>query len=272
MALPKLEWIPKKQRLYNLNTLLKLTIFSLFTLALSSPFLYHDITPSQKHGRDIVLAMDCSGSMRESGYDQKSPDKSKFELLQAVSSDFIDKRVSDNFAVVVFGTFAFCASPVTYEHNALKALLAMQEVEIAGKNTAIGDAIAQSIKTLDFAQAKEKIIILITDGINNAGSISVKDAAQEAKAKKIKIYTIALGSKENVDSTLLQKVADETKGKYFEATTLQDLQAVYHDIDKLEPSEISSEQYLEKKLLVFWLLFPAVLLLFLLLAREEKIL
>ncbi len=272
IALPKLDWIPRQQRFYNLNTLLKITIFTLSTLALSAPFLYHDIAPSQKNGRAIVLAMDCSGSMRESGYSQEMPDKSKFELLQEVSKDFISQRISDNIGVVVFGTFAFCAAPVTYDHSSLQSLLSMQEVEIAGKNTAIGDALTESIKALSYAKAKEKIIILITDGISNAGSISIKDAVEEAKKEKIKIYSIALGDKKSIDTALLKKISHECGGSYYEALSLKDLITVYHDIDKLEPSEIRSEQYLEKKPLFYLLLFPAVLLFFLLLLREERLL
>jgi Ca-activated chloride channel family protein len=267
--LPKLEWIPKKNRLTNLQTLLKVAIFTLIVIALASPIGYDAITPSKKYGRDIVLALDSSGSMRESGFSHTDEDKSKFELSQEIMSAFIDERVSDNIGVVVFGTFAFSASPVTYDHESLKELLEMLEVEIAGKNTAIGEAIAQSIITLNFAEAENRIIILITDGINNSGEISVKEAVERAVKEGIKIYTIGLGSEKDFDALLLQKIASQTHGKSFSVTNAQELREVYEEINRLHPSSIRSEQYLNKKALFIYPLAIAVLLLLWLLAREE---
>ena len=267
--LPRLDWIPKKSRLLNLNSILKIAIFTLSIFALSSPFFYDSITPSHKHGRDIVLALDTSGSMRELGFSKEEDRKSKFELLQALAADFIDKRISDNIGVVAFGSFAYSASPVTYDHQSLKELLAMLEVEIAGKNTAIGDAIAQSISTLNFAQAKEKIIIMITDGISNAGTISIKEAVEKAKQAEIKIYTIGLGKE--FDKVILQTIATETKAKAFSAKNAQELSLVYSEIDSLNPSQIRSEQYSHKSVLFPFLLALALSLFFWLLVREEKL-
>ena len=261
MILPRLDWIPKKARMWHYETLLKLAIFGLLVFALTSPISYESITPSQKHGRNIILALDTSGSMRESGFSQKQREKTKFELLLSLASDFIDKRPSDNIGVVAFGTFAFSASPVSYDHQSLKELLTMLEVEIAGKNTAIGDAIAQSITTLSFAQAKEKIIILITDGITNAGETSVKDAVKKAQENNIKVYTIGLGTTKEYDAALLQKIASETHGKHFSATNAKDLQKVYEEINTLLPSAIRSEQYLNKKSFFIFPLLLATLLL-----------
>ena len=272
MYLPRLDWIPKKNRLFNIQTLLKLSIFFLLVFSLSSPIAYDTITPSQKHGRDIVLALDTSGSMRETGFSQTKKGVSKFELLQTLVADFIDKRASDNIGVVAFGTFAFSASPVTYDHQSLKALLAMLEVEIAGKNTAIGDAIDQSLTTLSFSKAKEKVIILITDGISNAGSVSIQDAVAKAKAQHIKIFTIGLGSKKEFDAKLLERIAQESFGKSFAAKDAKALQAVYDEIDSLMPSAIRSEQYLRKKVLFPLPLLLATLLLFWLLSRERGLL
>jgi Ca-activated chloride channel family protein len=267
--LPKLEWIPQKNRFINLQTVLKVSIFIFAVFALSSPISYDSITPSKRYGRDIVLALDCSGSMKESGFSKVDTDKSKFELLQEIVSDFIDKRVSDNIGVVVFGTFAFCASPVTYDHESLKELISMLEVEIAGKNTAIAEAIAQSITSLKFAEADNKVIVLVTDGMNNSGSISVKEAVELAKKENIKIYTVGLGEKRDFDFHLLQKIASNTMGKSFAAKDVDELKKVYDEIDSLNPSEIRSEQYLNKKALFIYPLFLAVILSFWLLFRVE---
>jgi len=266
--LPRLEWIPKKQRLLNLNTLLKIAIFTLGIFALASPFAYDSISPSQRDGRDIVLALDTSGSMREMGFSNKDTEKSKFELLQTLVADFIDKRVSDNIGIVAFGSFAFTASPVTYDHQSLKELLMMLEVEIAGKNTAIGDAIAQSITTLKHTKAKEKIIILITDGISNSGAISIKQAVKMAQKEQIKIYAIGLGKA--FDKVILETIAKETNGKTFAAKNAQELHAIYAEIDSLHPSQIRSEQYMHKRMLFPLFLALALLLFFWLFAREER--
>ena len=265
--LPKLSWIPKKNRFININLLLKISIFSLFTLALTSPFSYDSISPSNRFGKDIVLALDSSGSMNESGFDKS--DKSKFELLQEILMDFIDQRVNDNIGVVIFGTFAFSASPITYDKSSLKELLWMVDVGIAGDNTAIGEGISQSIRTLKFGSAKEKIIILVSDGFSNAGSISIEKALQQAKEKSIKIYTIGLGKKENFDEPLMQKIADESNGKSFGVNSTNELREVYEKINILENSPIRSEQYLNKKdLFIFPLLLATILLIWLLYRRR----
>lgn len=269
--LPKLEWIPKKNRLFNYQSILKVAIFLLLTIAISSPIRYDAITPSKKYGHDIVLALDTSGSMKESGFSKTASDLSKFALLQKLVADFIDKRMSDNIGIVAFGSFAFTASPVTYDHQGLKNLLDMLEVEIAGKNTAIGDAIEQSITTLSYAKAKEKVIILITDGINNAGHISIKDAISKAKEKGIKIFTIGLGTTKEYDAKLLKRIAGESLGKSFGASDAAALQKVYDEIDHLLPSAIRSEQYLNKRALFYPLLLLASLLFVGLLALRKGI-
>jgi Ca-activated chloride channel family protein len=269
--LPHLEWIPKKRALLPLNTILQISIFILSIFALSSPFLYDTITPSSKEGRAIVLALDTSGSMRESGFSKEEERKSKFEVLQALASDFIDRREGDNFGIVAFGTFAFSAAPVSYDHPALKTLLSMLEVEIAGKNTAIGDAIKESLQTLSFTQAKERLIIMITDGINNAGSISIKDALKEAKKNHVTIYTIGLGDKKSYDAVILKEIANQTGGTFFPAKDATKLKEVYKKIDALTPSNIASEQYLHQTILFPLFLAVAIALLFWLLLRKERL-
>lgn len=268
--LPRLDWIPKQQRRVNLNTLVKITIFILSTIALSSPFSYASITPSQKYGRAIVLALDTSGSMRESGFSKKEQSRDKFSLMLDLAKDFIQMRHSDNIGIVAYGTFAYTAVPITYDHKSLQSILSMLEVEIAGKNTAIGDAIAQSITTLSFSQAKEKIAIMITDGINNAGTISIKEAVSKAADKKIKIYTIGIGKE--YDHIILDKIATETGAKSFSAKDAKALKEVYAQIDALLPSKIRSEQYHDKSLYFPSILAIIVLLFLFLLLREERLL
>jgi Ca-activated chloride channel family protein len=267
--LPRIDFISKKSNFFNLFTIIKIAIFSLLVLALTSPISYSSIEPLKRDGRAIVLALDTSGSMRESGFDESS--RSKFEILLDLVSNFIDKRVSDNIGLVAFGTFAFSPSPVTYDHQSLKELLNMLEVEIAGKNTAIADGIYQSIKTLSHSNAKEKIIILITDGMNNTGKVSINQALKKANEESIKVYTIGLGSKKSYDYKLLTHISSQTMAKSFGAKDSSQLKKVYEEIDSLYPSSIRSEQYLDKQALFIYPLILALLLSSWLLFKEEGV-
>ncbi len=260
--LPKLDWIPKTKRLFQKQTLQRAIIYTLSVVALSSPVSYSSLAPSNKKGINIVLALDTSGSMRESGFSNQDQEMTKFDLLKVLAKDFIQKRTGDNIGIVAFGTFAFSASAVSYDLEGVGELLDMLEVEIAGKNTAIGEAIAQSVTTLKYSNAKEKVIILVTDGKNNSGSISVKDAVLMAKKKKIKIFTIGLGSEKEYDQKLLNRISLESGAKAFGAKNAKDLQAVYSEINQLLPSPIRSKNYLHKVLLYPWFLSIALCMLF----------
>jgi Ca-activated chloride channel family protein len=265
--IPKLEYIRKKSNFLNLFTLIKIAIFILLVLSLTSPIAYDFISPSKRNGRAIVLALDTSGSMRESGFDKT--DKTKFDILLELVSDFIDKRVDDNIGIVAFGSFAFSPSPVTYDHQSLKELLNMLEVEIAGKNTAISDGIIQSIETLKVSNAKEKILILITDGMNNTGKSSINQAIQKAKEQNIKIYTIGLGEQKDYDYKLLTHISSQTMAKSFKAKNKDKLKEVYDEINSLYPSKLRSENYINKKALFIYPLFFALILSLWLLSKEE---
>ncbi len=259
LFLPKLEWIPRRSRLLHSSLLFRIAIFALGVAALAAPVVYSSKYPSHREGVAIVLALDTSGSMRES-FGKGA--ESKFRLLQKVAGDFIRRRSGDNIGVVAFGTFAFGASPISYDTEGVRTLLEMLEVEIAGKNTAIGDAITQSVAMLGRSKAKEKIIVLVTDGRNNSGSVSVKEAVQRAKKAGIKIYTIGLGDAKSYDSTMLRRIAHESGGKMFAAASVTDLQKVYAAIDTLLPSPMRSHHYRNPKPLFLYPLFLAALLLF----------
>jgi Ca-activated chloride channel family protein len=266
--LPKLSWLPAKSRFLHKELLWRMAIFILMVIALAAPISFSAKVPSNRKGVAIVLALDTSGSMRESGFGKG--DESKFELLQRLASDFMEKRFGDNIGVVAFGTFAFTASPVSYDIAGVKALLQMLEVEIAGKNTAIGEAIVQSLKTLQQSKAKEKIIILVTDGKNNSGKTSPKEAVKMAKEQGVKIYTIGLGESKMYDAPLLEKIAKESGGEAFGAVEEKDLQKVYAQIDTLLPSPLRSAHYLHKKALFIYPLLAAVLLLLIYLYKRRN--
>ncbi|CAA6800059.1 MAG: BatA (Bacteroides aerotolerance operon) [uncultured Sulfurovum sp.] len=250
---PKLAWIKKQNTFYTFEQWLKVLLFSLMVFSLAKPFVYDSNDAQHKKGRDLILALDASGSMGQSGFNPKDRFKNKFEINIELANAFIKNRHDDNMGVVLFGTFAYSASPLTYDLESLAFLLGTTNVGIAGESTAIGDAIMQSIRSLTFGEAKSKAIILLTDGYHNAGTISPKVAVNKAKKHGIKIYTIGIGKKSDYDVTLLDTIAKETGAKSYAASSREELQSVYADIHTLEPSPIRSENYLNQKLLI---LFP----------------
>jgi len=259
---PKLSWIHKQSPLFSWEPWLKMLLFTLMVLALAKPFIYDTHSTQHKKGRDLILTLDASGSMAQSGFNAKDRFKSKFDTNIALASDFIKERFDDNMGVVIFGSFAYTASPLTYDLEALNYLLEMTNVGIAGESTAIGDAIMQSLRTLSYGDAQNKAIILLTDGYHNAGTASPKDSVTKAKKVGVKIYTIGIGKKSDYDTALLETIAKETGGKSYAATSSEDLTKVYENINNMEPSAIRSENYLNQKLLI---LFPLGLVFFLLL-------
>jgi Ca-activated chloride channel family protein len=248
-----------------------MAIYTLLVLALAAPFSYSSEANFQKKGRDLVLVLDTSGSMNERGFNDEDKSQSKYDISVDLAKDFITKRYDDNVGLVVFGSFAFTASPLTYDLKALNEMFElMSDVGIAGTSTAIGDALMQGIATLKSGQAKSKVLILLTDGVHNAGRASPREAVTLAKEKGIKIYTIGIGKKEDYDVALLQEIAKDSGAKSFFCQNANELEKVYSEISKLEPSPIRSEGYLNKHSLIIYPLALAFLLLALLIYRAEE--
>ena len=250
----KFGWFNREKLLYSL-------IFTLMVTALASPISYDQKSSQHRKGRDLVFVLDCSGSMAESGFNTKKSEESKFDLLKKIITQFIKDRYDDNVGVTLFGSYAFSSVPLTYDMKAVAYLLDFADVGIAGENTAIGDAIANATELLKMGQAKEKVMILVTDGEQNSGSLSPKDALTQALKEKIKIYTIGLGAKGSYDAALLKLISEKTGAKMFEAQDTDMLQNVYAQIDSLEPSKIRSQEYLNKHMLYPFALLPALMLL-----------
>ncbi|MCK5854443.1 MAG: VWA domain-containing protein [Sulfurovaceae bacterium] len=259
---PKIEWISRETPFFSWEFWLKILIFISLVLALSKPLVYDTKSNQHRKGRDLILALDASGSMAQSGFNGKDRFKNKFETNIELATDFIDKRFDDNMGLVLFGTFAYTASPLTYDLKSLSHMLTLTNVGLAGESTAIGDAITQSIKTLSFGEAKSKVIILLSDGYHNAGKTSPKQAVKKAKELGIKIYTIGIGKKSDYDVALLKTIAKETHAKSYSAISASQLSNIYEKIDELEPSKIRSEGYLNEKLLMIYPLFFGSVLLF----------
>ena len=268
-----LHFLSAKKSFYKLEWIVKIAIFSLLSIALTSPILVDRINPLNRNGKDIVLAIDASGSMNSTGFDFESDEKntqrlSRFEIAKLVASEFIQKRLDDNVGVVLYGDFAFIASPITYEKNIIVEMLSYLNQGLAGQNTAIGEAVAMSVRAFKHSKAKSKIVVLLTDGEHNSGEISPKDALVLAKQENIKIYTIGMGNRGEADEALLKKIADESGGDFFYATNAKELREIYESIDELESSKIKSREYLLKDYNYYLFLFVALALLLYLLRRE----
>jgi len=275
LAAPKRHFVHLKlfknaKKFINIEKLLFSLVLIFILCALASPITYEQKSPNHKKGRDLIIALDTSGSMGESGYDDEKPRERKFDSILKVLQNFIEHRYDDNIGVVAFGNFAFALSPLTYDRGSLNFVLKFLNVGIAGDNTAIGDGIMQSITLLEKSQTKNRVIILLSDGYQNSGTFSPKDAVTQAKQKSIKIYTIGIGKKRDFDETLLKKIAKESGGKFFAAQNITDMQNIYSTIDSLEPSPIRSEHYLNKTMLFDIPLTIALGLLIYLLLKRKK--
>ena len=268
---PHTELFERFTSIINREKLLYSLIFALLVSALASPISYDAKISQNRNGRDLVFAIDTSGSMGESGFSTAQKNSSKFTLVKEIITSFINKRYDDNVGVTVFGSFAFASVPLTYDMHAVGFLLQFLDVGIAGENTAIGDGITNALKILQHGHAKHKVIILITDGYQNSGSTSVKDAVMQAKKEHVKIYTIGLGDTKSFDTKLLQKISQETGGIMLQAENEDALERVYEKLNELEPSPIRSQHFLHKHMLFLFPLSFAMLLLLYLLSKRGRI-
>jgi len=270
-----LHFLSPKKTFLKLEWIIKILIFILLCIALTSPISIDKQNPLNRNGKDIVLSLDASGSMNSSDFDldnefSQGKRVSRFELTKLIAGEFIRQRVSDNIGIVLYGDFAFIASPITYEKEIVLDMLSYLNQGMAGQNTAIGEAIAMSVRAFKHSKAKTKLIILVSDGEHNSGVISPKEATELAKQKGIKIYTIAIGNEGEADKALLEKIATQTDGEFFSATNAKELEDVYAKIDTLESSKIKSREYLVKDHHYQIFLLLALQLLLFLLYREIK--
>jgi len=260
----------KRSRL--LDMLKWLGIVSLL-LALSSPVITKSYKDTKKKGRDIMLVIDSSGSMNQRGFDRMDPMKSKFDVVKEVVWDFSRKRKKDRLGLITFADVAFVASPLTFENGFLQDIIKMQELGIAGRKTAINDALLQTYSILSKSDAKSKIAILLTDGIENMSKISLEDILGVIQKSDIKLYTIGIGGYRDFDARYLQKLAHAGKGKFFAANNKETLEKIYGEIDKLEATEIKNKKIVQHTYLYIYPLFVAIiaLLLFLYLRTARGI-
>ncbi len=267
----KVEWFGTGAKRSSINQIILSLIFILLVLSISSPISFSSISQNKKIGRDLILAIDSSGSMVENGFNKDDRLISKYDTVLNIVDKFLDTRHSDNIGIAIFGTFGFLASPITYDLNTLKIMLDNTSANIAGQNTAIGEGLKVAIDAFKTSKSKNKVIVLLTDGFHNSGSISPKEAVNLAKLEAIKIYTIGIGSNDGYDRTLLQTISSQTNAKSFDAVDSKDLQLVFEQLNKLEPSDIKSPIYLNKNMLYIYSLWIGLLLIALFLYRGRYV-
>ena len=240
----------------------------LIIIALSKPRIIDSLKETKMDVIDIVLVMDISSSMLATDF---SPNR--LEAVKKTAKNFIEERVSDRIGVLVFAGESFIQCPLTVDKDVLLSL--MDEIQVAEQSydgTAIGMAIANATNRLRHSDAKSKVMILLSDGSNNAGELDPLTSADLAAKFGIKIYTIGAGTNQDVsfipgrgyirneiDEVTLQSIAKRTNGQYFRATNVSGLKDVYNTINALEKTEIEVKQYTRYKELFGWFLIPAMI-------------
>jgi len=228
-------------------------------IALASPVLTKSYSNTKKEGRDIVLIMDSSDSMRQRGFDPSDPWRNKFDVVKEVVGDFIEKRENDRIGMVTFADIAFIASPLTFEKKFLTDITKMQEMGMAGKRTAINDAVVQSYNLLSKSKAKSKIAILLTDGIDNMSKVPFGDLKSLIEKRDIKLYAIGVGDARDYNGQYLQALADAGKGLAFGAKDATTLSQIYDEIDTLEATKIDDKKIVQHTYLYIYPLFLSIL-------------
>ncbi|MCB1034865.1 MAG: VWA domain-containing protein, partial [Acidobacteria bacterium] len=264
---------------------LRVLTLGLLILAMARPQTGRKQTQVRTEGIDIVLVLDTSGSMQALDLDGDkaiAKRRNRLEVAKSVVEEFIKKRDNDQIGLVVFGDQAFTQCPLTLDHGIVATFLERIEIGVAGDGTAIGSALGTAVKRLKDSEAKSKVIILLTDGRNNAGSLSPGKAAEIAKTFGIKVYTIGAGTRGKapflvdsffgqqvvyeavqIDEGTLEAIAKETGGAYFRAQDESALASIYDEIDQLEKTEITMHTYMEYNERFRWFVLPALGLLLL---------
>jgi Ca-activated chloride channel family protein len=268
-------------RLRSLVPAMKYAVFILLVIALARPQWGTQRSEVLTEGINIILALDLSESMAALDFKEKGRVVNRLEAVKGVVQEFVSGRSGDRIGMVVFGTHAYTQLPLTRDYNTIVSMLERLAIGAAGKSTAIGDAIGISLKRLADIESKSNIIILLTDGQSNAGELSPDTAAEIATQKKVKIYTIGVGTRGkapflikdplfgeryiyqqvNIDEKALRFIADQTGGHYFRAEDLDDLQEIYATIDAMETTEVKVDIFAEYSEIYPWLLIPAVAML-----------
>ena len=252
-------------------------------LALAQPWRPGDTVVQPVSGRALAMVVDLSGSMERRDFTLDGETSDRLSVVKSVAGQFIEARQGDRISLILFGREAFVASPLSFDLDAIRIILDSAGIGMAGRSTAIGDALGLAIKTLRNDTSDSKAIVLLSDGTNNSGSAEPESAASFARDLGIRIHSVAMGSDDSeaspsgyatansadLDEATLEAIANDSGGKFFRARSSAELNAVYEEIDKLERSESDAPPVVLQQDLRHWpLLFMLGLLTILAMRRR----
>jgi Ca-activated chloride channel family protein len=267
-----------RSRIGGVVWLLPIIAAALMVVGLARPQRTHSRTEVTANGIDIVLGLDVSGSMQALDFTVDNYRVNRIAVVKSVVSKFIDERPNDRIGLIAFAAAPYIVSPLTLDHDWLLQNLERINVGIGDDGTAIGSAIAAAVNHLRTTTAKSKVVILLTDGVNNSGKISPLAAAEAARALGVKVYTIGVGvrgkapipvrdeagrvhvimANVDVDEKTLQALASETGGQFYRATDTDSLQKIYEQINRYETSAQTVQKFEHVEELYRWTLYPSL--------------
>ena len=240
-------------------------LWGLLVVALAGPRQALPVPALKVSGRDLAIALDLSGSMVRDDFHLDGAAVTRLEAVQRVGADFVRRRAGDRVALIVFGSEAYYAAPFSFDTEAVARQLEQATIGVSGRATNISDALGLALRRLETSEAASRVVILLSDGINNAGAANPRGVAQLAAERGVRVHTIALGPKDEttaetgergvVDAATLAAIADLSGGETFRVRTTEDLSAVTAALDRLEPTDgegLAAEIYRE-----FWI-WPAL--------------
>lgn len=256
----------------------------LLIVAVARPEWVGDPVELPVSGRDLMMAVDLSGSMQEQDFVINNHPVDRLTAAKKVAGEFIERRAGDRLGLILFGDQAYVQTPLTFDHKTVNTLLQEAVLGLAGERTAIGDAIGLAVKRLQHADENSRVLILLTDGANTAGEVQPLKAADLAAKIGLKIYTIGIGADEilrrsffgvqrinpsrDLDEKTLTAIAEKTGGRYFRARNTEELQQIYGLLDQLEPAEQEKQSFRPTQSLFHWPLALSLSLMALLFAYK----
>lgn len=255
---------------------LGLAVWVLLLLAGSRPQWVGDPIALPVSGRDLIMAVDISGSMEIPDFSFNGKTVNRLEIVKEVAAQFIERRIGDRIALILFGSKAYLQTPLTFDRSTVQSMLKESEIGLAGKETAIGDAIGLAVKRFENQPKDKRVLILLTDGANTAGAVKPLEAAKLAAKREVRIYSIGVGAdslkmktlfgsqvvnpSKDLDEGTLKQIADQTGGMYFRAKNSQGLERIYGQIDEIEPIVKEQEFFRPVRELYPWPLGLALLI------------
>ena len=251
--------------------------WALLCVAAARPQSFGEIVSPPQSGRDLMLAVDLSGSMSETDMALGGAVVDRLTAAKAVLADFLDRRAGDRVGLLVFGQRAYALTPLTLDRESVREQLRDSVAGLAGRETALGDAIGLAVKRLSNQPPSQRVLILLTDGVNTAGLLDPDKAADLAQQTGVRVHTIAFGGsgsasifgvplplpgggEDEIDETTLRRIAEKTGGQFFRARDIEQLAGIYAALDRIEPVQIQGESVRPRVERYHWALAAAMLM------------